>query len=97
MSIRISFDLSDQDVKHFQRIAKNARAVVKEAGEGGITAKTEKLLAQVKSARTPDFISERLDGLRSLLDMLRDPDWALDGKERERVLAALAYFCDPDD
>lgn len=97
MSIRISFDLSDQDVKHFQRIAKNARSLVKDAGEDEITGKTEQLLKKVKTAKTPDFINERLDNLRSLLDMLRDKDWALGGAERERVLTALAYFCDPED
>src|SRR5690606_9757551 len=71
--------------------------LAKGAGEAEIVAATERLLDQVQSAKAPDFISERLHRLRSLIDMLRDADWKLGAPERERVLAALAYFCDPED
>ncbi|HEX7046893.1 MAG TPA: YkvA family protein [Gammaproteobacteria bacterium] len=96
MTMRITFDLSDRDIQHFKRISKNAKALAKGASENDIIAATEKLLAQVHS-KTPDFIGERLERLRSLLAMLRDTEWGLAGAERDRVLAALAYFCDPED
>lgn len=97
MTMRITFELSDRDIQHFKRISKNAKALSKGAGEAEIVGAAEKLLADVKAAKTPDFISERLHSLRSLIEMLRDEDWGLGAPERERVLAALAYFCDPED
>lgn len=97
MTMRITFDLSERDIQHFRRISKNAKALAKGANEDEIIAGAEKLLADVKAAKTPDFISERLDRLKSLILMVRDTDWNLGAPERERVLAALAYFCDPED
>lgn len=97
MPLRITFELSDRDLQHFQRISKNAKAHAKGANEKEIIAAAEKLLADVQAVKTPDFISERLDSLRHLIEMVRDEDWGLGAPERERVLAALAYFCDPED
>jgi uncharacterized membrane protein YkvA (DUF1232 family) len=95
--MRISFELSDQDLQHFKRISKSAKTFAKDTSEDDIVAATEKLLAEVKSVKVPDFIAERLHSLESLIGMLRDTDWGLGKPERERVLAALAYFCEPDD
>lgn len=97
MTMKITFDLSDRDIQHFKRISKNAKALAKGAGEDEVIAATEKLLASVQESKTPDFIGERLQRLDSLIRMLRDTDWNLGAPERERVLAALAYFCDPED
>lgn len=97
MTMRITFELSDRDIQHFKRISKNAKSLAKGAEEDKVVAAAEKLLADVKATKTPDFISERLHSLRSLIDMLRDTDWGLGAPERDRVLSALAYFCDPED
>ncbi|HEX7029783.1 MAG TPA: YkvA family protein [Gammaproteobacteria bacterium] len=94
--MKITFDLSDRDIQHFKRISKNAKALAKGASENEVISATEKLLDKV-SSKTPDFIGERLDRLRSLIAMLRDTEWGIAGTERDRVLAALAYFCDPED
>jgi uncharacterized membrane protein YkvA (DUF1232 family) len=32
-----------------------------------------------------------------MLAMMRDDDWELDARERNPVLSALAYLCDPED
>jgi hypothetical protein len=32
-----------------------------------------------------------------MIAMVRDEAWALSGEDRDRVLSALTYFCDPDD
>ena len=97
MTMRITFDLSERDIQHFKRISKNAKALAKGASENEIIAAAEKLLNDVKATKAPDFISERLNRLQSLIDMVRDADWKLGAPERERVVAALAYFCDPED
>src|SRR5690606_7594424 len=45
----------------------------------------------------PDFIMQRLLRLDDMIAMARDEAWALAGEDRDRVLGALAYFCNPDD
>lgn len=97
MPIRISFELSDQDIQHFKRISKSAKAIAKDVDESEIVTAAEALLKEVSTSKVPDFISERLQSLRSLIEMLRDEDWGLGKPERERVLAALAYFSETDD
>lgn len=97
MSLRISFELSDRDLKHFRKIAKNARAKAKDATEDDIVKAAEELLKEVKAVKAPDFISDRLESLRNMINMLRDEEWGLGKPERENVLSALAYFCDPED
>ena len=39
----------------------------------------------------------RLVKLEQLIEMLRDDEWRLEGRDRARILDALAYFVDPDD
>ena len=98
MTMKITFELSDRDIQHFKRITKNAKTLAKGGeNEEEIVSAAKKLLADVQAVKTPDFISERLNSLQSLIDMLLDADWGLGAPERERVLAALAYFCDPED
>lgn len=97
MTMKITFDLSDRDIQHFKRISKNARTLAQAEDEKSVVGATEKLLKNVEAVKPPDFIAERLNTLRSLIEMLQDTDWNLGTPERERVLAALAYFCDPED
>ena len=97
MSMRISFELSERDLKHFKKIAKSARGAAKDASEEQIVKAAEDLLKEVKASKAPDFISERLESLRSMIDMLQDKEWELGKPERDNVVSALAYFCDPED
>ncbi len=42
-------------------------------------------------------MSERLEILQTLINMLTDRQWLLPDKERKRVRSALLYFADPED
>lgn len=97
MTIRVSFELSDADVRHFKRISKTARDFAKGAGEAELIDAASRLLKDVNANKVPDFIGERLHRLQSLIDMLRDADWNLASPERDRVLAAIAYFSESQD
>ena len=55
------------------------------------------LVEDVRSSEVPEFVLERVATLELLIEMLRDEQWRLAGKDRERILDALAYFVDPDD
>jgi len=51
----------------------------------------------VKASKVPLFVMQRIEQLNALIDMARDQEWALASNERKNVLAALAYFADPQD
>jgi uncharacterized membrane protein YkvA (DUF1232 family) len=56
-----------------------------------------RLLSDAKKVRIPDFILERLLRLDDMIAMVRDDAWAMPAEDKDRVLSALVYFCDPDD
>jgi uncharacterized membrane protein YkvA (DUF1232 family) len=98
MSLKISFELSDNDVKHFREAMRKARHAVRDAEEADILETTRTMFLEASAARAPAYVRERLDRLKSMVEMLEDgQEWRLSAAERERVLAALVYFCDPDD
>ncbi len=97
MSISLNFELNDRDLEHFQE----AMAKSKQAAEGKspeeIVDCAIKLLADAQKVRIPDFILERLLRLDDMIAMVRDEGWAMQQEDKERVLSALVYFCDPND
>ncbi|MEJ2515241.1 MAG: YkvA family protein [Gammaproteobacteria bacterium] len=97
MTLRVSFELSDRDTRHFRAAMKRARHTVRDAEDEEILQAAQELLTEVGAARVPGFVRERLDRLRALVGMVQDEEWAMAPSERERVLTALVYFCDPED
>lgn len=97
MPLKISFELSDSDLRHFRKLAKSAQTTAKKRSEKRIIQATRKLLAEIAQADVPDFIRERLLNANKFIAMLEDNDWALTGENRQRVLNALAYFNEPAD
>jgi len=96
MSLRVSFELDESDLRHFQLIMREARKTTARAPPEDIVAAAEDLLGTIGN-ELPRFIVERLDKLRLMIAMLTDIDWRLPHKDANRVLNALAYFTEPDD
>lgn len=97
MSMRITFDLSESDLKHFKKAMTKTSGAMKALEPDVILSQAKGVLKDVAKAKTPDFISERIEKLRTLIGMLEDDGWGLEQPERGRVLSALAYFADPED
>jgi uncharacterized membrane protein YkvA (DUF1232 family) len=97
MSLRVSFELDDNDLTHFRLIMREARKAAARKAPEDIVATAEDLLQDIGSSGTPGFIQDRIDKLRLLIRMLSDLDWRLPHQEASRVLNALAYFTEPDD
>ena len=98
MPLDITFTLSDQDLEHFQAIVDKAKSAM-EGGESNasIEAAARTLIADAKSTDLPEFIGDRLSKLEVVINMVSDEEWQLSEEERNRVLGALVYFCDPED
>ena len=97
MSLRISFELDENDLKHFKLIMQEARQVASRLPPEEIVAAAKGLLEQVDPAVAPGFIVDRLRNLRLMIDMLSDLEWRLPHQDAGRVLNALAYFAEPED
>ena len=97
MGLRVTFDLDDEDLKHFRLIMREARTAAARIAPEDIVAAAEDLLAAIGESGAPTFIVERLQKLRLMIDMLSDLEWRLPHKDAGRVLNALAYFTEPED
>lgn len=97
MSIRIVLDLSEHDLEHFRGLAKKAVETSQKKTPEEVIAGAHELVDEVNEKVTSDFIREKIGQIRLLSDMLADEGWGLGDVGRRRVLAALAYFNQPED
>ena len=97
MGLRVSFELGEDDLRHFRLIMREARKAAANASPEDIVAAAEALLKDVGTTGIPTFIAERLGKLEIMIRMLSDHEWSLPEQEAARVLNALAYFCEPED
>ncbi len=97
MSYKIVIELSDRDLRFFRGELRRARAAVGIADDEEILAAAVDLVETLRRSDLPDFVKARLSQIETLISLLGDGDWALDEQERNPVLAALAYLCDPED
>lgn len=97
MALRITFELSDADLKHFRLIMAEARKAAAGVKPEDIVEAAEGLLARVDGASIPAFAAQRVESLRNMIEMLKDHEWRLPKEDAKRVINALAYFCEPED
>lgn len=97
MPIEISFSLDDKDIEYFRDVMNKAQDVADKASEQEIIQKAREVLEGVDHSKAPLFVRERLQRLATMIAMLEDPEWPLDGQERIDVVSALAYFHNPQD
>lgn len=98
MTLRISLDLTDRDLRFFRDAVKKSRHAVRDADEEEIIDAISSVIVDIrKEDPLPDFINRRLPDLEAMTNMLRDDEWRLPFADRERVLATFVYFGDPED
>lgn len=97
MSISLNFELNDRDLEHFQEAMDKSKKAAEGKTPEEIVDCAIKLLADAQKVRIPDFILERLLRLDDMIAMVRDEGWAMQQEDKDRVLSALVYFCDPND
>ena len=96
--MKLSFELSNRDLKYFRDALKQSRNAVRHAEEGEIIEAIRDVLADIQaSGPLPDFVAKRIPEIESLIQMLMDEEWKLPKAERERLLAVFIYFGDPED
>ena len=97
MSITLNFELNDRDLAHFTAAMDRSKKAAEGKTADEIIAASVALLDDAQKVHIPDFIKERLLRLDDMIAMVRDAAWALPDADKQRVLGALTYFCDPQD
>lgn len=97
MSLRVTFELSDKDLRHFRRIMRESLQSAKTLDTDNVVAAAKKLLGAAREQATSDFVTQRLARLQVMIDMLQDGEWQIPVIEHTRVIAALSYFAEEDD
>lgn len=97
MALRVTFELEDKDLKFFRSSMRKAQEASKKTSEAEIITAAQAMIVEVANQSVPQFVRHRLDKLTALIDMLHDEEWSLETQERKNVVAALAYFADPED
>jgi len=97
-SFKISFTLEESDVAYFRKLFQNARKQVDEQDAGQVISAVQGLIERVRQTKkVPSFVREAIATLEDLIKMIQDPDYELPRGPRTEVLAALAYFANPED
>ena len=95
--MKVSFELSAKDIRYFRERLKKIRSSLDTKDEEPILNGAESMMEEARESDPPQYVLERLVTLAKLIEMLRDADWRLEGRDRARILDALAYFVDPED
>ena len=97
MSLKIQFELGDDDLKHFREAMDKARKAATGKSAQDITDAANKLLEASQGVSVPNFVAERLHKLRTMISMVHDKGWGLPEDDKQHVLSALTYFAEPAD
>jgi hypothetical protein len=93
--LRVSFNLDDADLQHFAEVVQQTHAIARERSAQETIAAARKVLEESEQAQLADFLVQRLQRLRSMLEMVSDADWRLSPEDSQRLLNALACFGTP--
>ncbi len=92
MPLRISFNLRDDDLRHYEAMAQQTQAAARQRSAQDIVAAARQVLEAAQRAQQAVFVRERFSRLASLIDMAVDPDWPLGAEDSQRLINALACF-----
>jgi len=95
--VKVSFELSPRDIKYFRERLQRVRGGDRARDEETVIRLAREMVEEAIASEPPEFVRVRLTTLEQLAEMLSDREWKLEGRDRARILDALAYFVDPDD
>jgi uncharacterized membrane protein YkvA (DUF1232 family) len=95
---KVAFTLDESDADYFRTLYKKAKKGARTQSREQIVADARAIVKDVQSSKkTPAFVQEAIGILADLVDLIQDVDYAAPQKVQSEVLAALAYFSDPED
>jgi uncharacterized membrane protein YkvA (DUF1232 family) len=97
-SFKVTFTLDESDANYFRSLYRKAKQGAKELDKDSIIQEARSTVQQVRSSKkAPRFVLDAIETLADLVDLIRDESYAAPKKVHDEVLAALAYFANPED
>jgi uncharacterized membrane protein YkvA (DUF1232 family) len=96
MPLKVTFELSDHDLDYFRQALADVKVRAANVSSDELIERAAETLNELPTD-APEFVLERTKKLSSMIDMVNDKEWRLEGEDRERVVRALSYFADPKD
>src|SRR5262245_18167410 len=97
-TFRVAFDLDEKDAEYFRDLHRRARRNASELDAEKVIGEAREVVHRVRSSKkTPRFVLDAIGILADLTDLIQDQDYAAPKKVTEEVLAAIAYFSNPED
>ena len=97
-SFKVTFKLDEEDAKYFRGLFQKARKASQSQDRDEILAASRSLVASVRrNKKTPGFVLDAISTLEDLTEVIEDKDYAAPARVTDRVVAALAYFANPED
>jgi len=98
MTIRVTFELEEKDLRHFRREMRRVRRQLSVADDADIIDGARRALNDAhQDGRPPTFITERIAAVETLIRLVEDDDWSQPAAVCKEIMALLAYFGDPED
>ena len=95
---KVTFQLDESDADYFRSLYRKAKRGAAEHEPELIIQAARDVVKRVRSAKkTPHFVIEAIEVLADLTDLIQDDAYAAPEKVKSEVLAALAYFTNPED
>ena len=95
---KVTFTLDESDASYFRSLYRKAKRGAKDLDKDAIIQEARSTVHQVRgSKKTPAFVLEAIDVLADLVDLIQDDAYDAPRKVHDEVLAALAYFSNPED
>lgn len=97
--LELELELSDSDVDYFRQVMDETWRRNANQSEKEILDEARRLLERSRNskAEAPQYVRQRLEDVGTLISMLEDTEWPLEQEDRERTVAALSYFAEPQD
>jgi uncharacterized membrane protein YkvA (DUF1232 family) len=97
MPIKITLELSEEDLSYYARVMDDVWKKNKKRAEKELVDGARRLLKQATKAKAPEYVQSRLADLEILCSMPDDSEWPLEADDRGRIVAAVGYFAVPKD
>ena len=97
-SFKVSFTLDDSDAAYFRSRFRKAKKAASSQDPANIIEQAKELVATVRSAKkTPAFVLDAIASIEDLTEIIEDEDYRAPKAVCNQVIAALAYFSNPED
>jgi uncharacterized membrane protein YkvA (DUF1232 family) len=95
---KVTFTLDESDAQYFRSLYRKAKKGSKDLDPTSVIAEARGIVKKVREAKkTPRFVIDAIEVLADLTDLIQDDEYAAPQRVRDEVLAALAYFSNPED